>query len=57
MSVHVEGVGTNSLGVLPKDRMQELLTGVTTLIESDLDLSLTSAEPFQQTLPTVCILI
>ena len=48
--------GPDSLGVLPEDRMQELLTGVTIQIDPDLVLSLTSVELFQQTLPTVCIL-
>ena len=36
----------DTLGVLPEDRMQELLTGLTTQIDSDLDLSLKGAEPF-----------
>ena len=49
--------GPDSLGVLPEDRMQELLTWVTTQIDSNLALSLTSADIFQQTLPAVCILI
>ena len=39
--------GPDSLGVLPKDRMQEILTGVTTQIDPDLVSSLTSAELFQ----------
>ena len=56
MSVSVERMGSRLFGVFLEDNTPELLTGVTTQIDPDLALSLNSAELFQQTLPTVCIL-
>ena len=50
MCVCVEGVVPRLIGVLLEDRMQDLLTGATTQIDSDLVVSLTGAELFQQPL-------